>query len=218
MDAIKTSSTTQASAEAIKAASDAFNATWSPTADASRLNIIGEKGSQGDPKGPETTPVDSNPEIERLKKALDKATKEAGDYRKQLQARMTQDELARQEAEQKQNDLQEKYNELLRRSTIADHTAKYMAMPGYDEKLARNTAEALYDGDMDKVFANQQKANEAYAKQLLAEQMRSMTPPAGGGSEQTEPDNIRLAKELGKLKAQRTQQANDTLKRFMRKE
>lgn len=183
-------------------------------------NIVGAKGeSVGDPKGPEgnAEATEHNPEIERLKRALEKANKEAGDYRKQLQARMTQEELARQEAEQKHNELQEKYNELLRSSTIANHMAKYLTMPGYDEKLAMSTAEALFDGDVDKVLANQQKANEAYAKQLKADAMKNMTPPAGGsGEEQPESDAIRLAKELGQKKAQAAKTSDDIMKQFMR--
>lgn len=99
---------------------------------------------------------------------------------------MTTEESAKADADKAMQDLQEKYNELLKSSTIANHTARYLALPGYDEKLARETAEALFNGDMDKVFENQQKANAAREKELLAEQTRNSPQPKGAGSGETE--------------------------------
>ena len=70
------------------------------------------------------------------KETADKYASEAADYKKQLKSRMSAEEAAKTEQDNAMKDLQEKYNDLLKRSTIANHTAKYMAMPGYDEKLA----------------------------------------------------------------------------------
>ena len=53
---------------------------------------------------------------------------------------------------------------------------------GYDEKLAAETAKALADGDMEKVFANQaihlENVKKAAAAAALANDPK---PPAGGG-------------------------------------
>ena len=111
--------------------------------------------------------------------------------------------------------LEDKYTELLRKSTIAEHTARYIAMPGYDEKLARETAEALFDGKMDVVFANQQKANAAYEKKLRADLVKQDPKPdgAGGGTEEKD-EAVEFAKKLGKQRADALKNANEGLKHY----
>ena len=109
------------------------------------------------------------------KATADKYATEAADLKKQLRARQTDEEAAKAEAEAKRLETEQKYKELLRKSTVSDYARKYMAQ-GYEEKLALETAAALYDGDTDKVFANQQKAMEAYEKRIKADAMRGMTP------------------------------------------
>src|SRR5699024_2153623 len=102
-------------------------------------------------------PVDMSQFVD--KKVFDAKATEAANLSKQLKAKMTDDEAAKAQADADRKALEDKYTELLRKSTIAEHTARFIAMPGYDEKLARETAEALFDGNMDKGFENQQKAN-----------------------------------------------------------
>lgn len=70
------------------------------------------------------------------KDTADKYATEAAELKKQLKSRMTDDEAAKAQADADRKALEDKYTELLRKSTIAEHTARYIAMPGYDEKLA----------------------------------------------------------------------------------
>ena len=51
---------------------------------------------------------------------------------------------------------------------------------GYDEKLARASAEAIVKGDMATVFANQKAHVDAREKALRAELLKETPPPAGG--------------------------------------
>lgn len=55
---------------------------------------------------------------------------------------MTAEETAAAEAKAAQEKLQNDYNALLKENTISKNVAKYIAL-GYDEKLAKSTAEAL---------------------------------------------------------------------------
>lgn len=148
------------------------------------------------------------------KHQFDKAASDLAEAKKQLKSRMTEDEAAKEKATQELTDIQEKYNELLKTSTIANHTARYMAMPGYDEKLARDTAEALFNGDMDKVFENQKKANSAYERQLKADAMRGMKSPQGGENGSVS-DAVKIAQRLGKERAAENKAANDAMKHYM---
>ncbi len=150
------------------------------------------------------------------KDVADKYASEAAAYKKQLTARMTDEEAAKAQSDQAMQELQEKYNALLRDSTIANHTAKYLSLPGYDEKLARETAEALFNGDMDRVFQNQQKANQAYERKLKADLLRATPVPdgAGPGNEEEKP-GVKLAMALGKAKADSQKASDDILKHYM---
>lgn len=114
------------------------------------------------------------------KAVLDKKASEAADLSKQLKARMSEDEAkAAQEAEEKAKMLA-RIEELERERAVHTYTTSYLAM-GYDEKLAKSTAEAMAKGDMDTVFANQKVFTEGREKALKAELLKSTpTPPAGG--------------------------------------
>lgn len=149
------------------------------------------------------------------KDTADKYATEAAELKKQLKSRMTDDEAAKAQADADRKALEDKYTELLRKSTIAEHTARYIAMPGYDEKLARETAEALFDGDMERVFANQQKANAAYEKKLRADLVKQDPKPSGAGGGNEEKDEaVEFAKKLGKQRADALKNANEGLKHY----
>ena len=158
-------------------------------------------------------PVDMSQFVD--KKVFDAKATEAANLSKQLKAKMTDDEAAKAQADADRKALEDKYTELLRKSTIAEHTARFIAMPGYDEKLARETAEALFDGNMDQVFENQQKANTAYEKKLRAEMVKQDPKPDGaGGDDQKKDTAVELARNLGKQRADALKSANEGLKNY----
>lgn len=169
-------------------------------------------------------------EIESAKAARDKAMSETAEHKrknaelqKQLQGKMTEDEAAAAERQAQWNELvatnkaqAERIQKLELASTEAAYKAKYLAMPGFDEKLAEETAKAMASGDMDKVFANQQKANEAYKKQVQAEMIKGDPKPGGaGGGEGGEPDNVTWARNRAKQRAEAMKAGNDNMKKFM---
>lgn len=158
-------------------------------------------------------PVDMSQFVD--KKVFDAKATEAANLSKQLKAKMTDDEAAKAQADADRKALEDKYAELLRKSTIAEHTTRFIAMPGYDEKLARETAEALFDGNMDRVFENQQKANAAYEKKLRAEMVKQDPKPDGaGGDDQKKDTAVEFAKKLGKQRADALKSANEGLKNY----
>ena len=158
-------------------------------------------------------PVDMSQYVD--KKTFDAKASEAANLSKQLKAKMTDDEAAKAQADADRKALEDKYAELLKKSTVAEHTARFIAMPGYDEKLARETAEALFDGNMDKVFENQQKANAAYEKKLRAEMVKQDPKPDGaGGDDQKKDTAVEFARNLGKQRADALKNANEGLKHY----
>ena len=118
-------------------------------------------------------------EITKLKQSVSKANSEAAAYKKQLRAKQSEEEAQASTIKEQLDKLTEE-NEGLRKSiALTDNKSKLIAM-GYDEKLALDTAQAIVDGDMTKVLANQVKFNEAQKQNIIAEHMRNMEHPAGG--------------------------------------
>ena len=85
-------------------------------------------------------PVDTKNLVK--KEDFDKVMSEASSYKKQLKEKMTAEETAAAEAKAAQEKLQNDYNALLKENTISKNVAKYIAL-GYDEKLAKSTAESV---------------------------------------------------------------------------
>lgn len=127
-----------------------------------------------------------NPDAERLKAAVSKANSEAAELKRQLKARMTEDEQKEAERAAKEAEKDALLESLKKDKAISDSKAKFLGL-GYDEKLAAETAKALADGDMEKVFANQgihlENVKKAAAASALAGDPK---PPAGSGATKDE--------------------------------
>lgn len=154
-------------------------------------------------------------EIARLKNALSKANSESAELKKQLRSRMSEDEAAKADNDAKWAEMEEKVARLEREKTESIYKAKYLAMPGFDEKLAEETAKAMAAGNTDKVFENQQKAYATYEKQLRAELVKKDPRPdgAGGGSDDKSAGE-KIAERIGKNRAEAATSANEILKHF----
>ena len=126
-------------------------------------------------------PTDNSAEIEGLKNALSKSNSEAADFKKQLREKMSADELKAKEDAEKQEKLQNDYDALVKKVTISENKAKLLAL-GYEDKLATETAEAMANGELDKVFANQKKHLEAVDKKIRQDILKDTPKPDGGNS------------------------------------
>lgn len=121
-------------------------------------------------------------ELARQKAALDKATKEAGDYKKQLRAKQTAEEAAAEEAKTQQEALMKELETLRKERAVASTTAKILPLVG-DNTVAGQIAEYLYGADdVDSALAAIQKAWTAKEKALRLE-FGKIPPPGVGGSD-----------------------------------
>ena len=118
------------------------------------------------------------------KAQFDKASSELAAKKRELAERMSAEEQAQLAAKEAQEDLQNKYAALLRESTIAKHKAKLLGL-GYEEKLAEDTAKAIADGDVDKVFTNQKLHQEAFEKTIRSAVLADTPRPVPDGSGNT---------------------------------
>ena len=102
---------------------------------------------------------DNSAELERYKNAVSKANSEAAEWKKKHNAQLTADDKEKQEREEELANLRTEIGELRKERAVTSYKAKFLGL-GYDEALAEDTAKALAEGDMDKVFVNQKKHNE----------------------------------------------------------
>ena len=157
------------------------------------------------------------------KELLDKAASEAAGYKKQLREKMTADEAAeadrlakQQEADERYQALQTELETLKKQNVIGEYKARLIGL-GYEEKLAGETAKAMADGDMQKVFANQAKFMEARDKAQKAEALKRMSGPQGGGEDggaDNPEDPVAIAKALGKARAESGKNTQSILDRY----
>lgn len=113
------------------------------------------------------------------KSVFDKKASEAADLGKKLRERMTEEEAkAIKEAEEKAA-LLARVEQLEQEKAVGTYTNAYLAM-GYDEKLAKATAEAMAKGDTDTVFKNQKTHQENREKALRTELLKETPSPAPG--------------------------------------
>ena len=125
---------------------------------------------------------DNTVELERLKKANDKLSSESAEWKRKHNALLSEEEKKKQEDADKLAQMEKELSDLRKDKTISEYKAKLIAQ-GYDEALASDTAQAMADGDTAKVFANQGKFLEDYAKKVKADAMKKTPkPPAGDGS------------------------------------
>ena len=133
-------------------------------------------------------PTEGN-ELKRLKELLSKANSEAANYKNQLRNKMSEEEKRIADEKEAREKLIQQNQELSKKIAISENSAQLLSM-GYDAELAVKTAEALYSGDLQTVFANQKAFIEKREQDLKAELMRGTPKPKPG----TTPEGMTLEK------------------------
>ena len=118
------------------------------------------------------------------KEVFDKTASELSNTKKQLRDKMSADEIKAKEDAEKMEEIIKERDALLREKNIATNKAKFLSL-GYDENLANDTAEAMVNGELDKVFANQKKHLEAVEKKIRADVLKDTPSPEGGNGSET---------------------------------
>lgn len=114
------------------------------------------------------------------KETFDKTASELATKKKELKAKMTEDEAKKiAEAEEKEQ-LQARIAELETKEKISTNKAQFLAL-GYDEATANSTAKALVDGDLKTVFTNLKLHQEAYEKKVRADILAETPRPDNVG-------------------------------------
>ena len=127
------------------------------------------------------------------KAVFDKTASELASVKKQLREKQTDEEAKAAERAAKDAEIMAELEALRREKLVGTYVTSYMAM-GYDEKLAKATAEAMAKGDTETVFKNQKLHLENREKALRTELLKQTPPPAGGN-----PDTAMKKEEFVKM-------------------
>lgn len=122
---------------------------------------------------------DNAAELSRQKNAISKANSDAAQWKKKYNDMLSEDERKKQEQADSIAAMQKELDELRTAKTVSEYKAKFVAQ-GYAEDLADDTAKALASGDSAKVFANQQKFLDEYAKKVKSDILKGTPAPHGG--------------------------------------
>lgn len=124
--------------------------------------------------------MDKSEMKEYVPKALfDKASSDAADYKKKWRGALSAAEQKEQDEKDRQVAMENELNQLRRESAISGYEKNYISL-GYDEKSAKEVAEAMYDGDMETVFRIQKKQQDDFAKATESRLMKNMSNAPSG--------------------------------------
>lgn len=158
-------------------------------------------------------------DMAKQKAALDAATKEAGDYRKALRAKQTQEEIDAETKKEAEEKTARELEELRRKVAKAESTKSVMAKLSVDEDTAGKIAESLVGCDnIENALLLIQKTWAAKEKALRLEFGKIPGPGTGGSNEENAEENaaIEMAKRLGRDRAASNKSITDGLKGYIR--
>ena len=118
------------------------------------------------------------------KSVFDKKASEAADLGKKLRERMTDEEAKATKDAEERAALIERAEKAENALAVSNYVAAYVGM-GYDESLAKSTAEAMVKGDTATVLKNQKIHLDNREKALKAELLKQTPPPAPGNPDAT---------------------------------
>ncbi len=132
----------------------------------------------------ETDKGNNDDEIAKLKAALNKASSEASDFKKQLREKMSAEEKEKAEKEAADKAKDELIAQLQKEQSVANYTAKLIAL-GINEADAKKTAETMPSGLDDTFFATFNNFKGDIERKVKAEITKG-TPRPDGGSDKDE--------------------------------
>lgn len=158
-------------------------------------------------------------ELARQKEAINKATREAADYKRQLRAKQSAEEIAAEEKKAADEARDKEIEELRKEVAKARIVKNVMGKFGTDEEASNKISEYLYGAaDIENALTEIQRAWTAKEKALRLEFGKIPAPGAGNanGEDAEAQKAIKLAQEIGRERALSGKSVKDTLGSYVR--
>lgn len=130
------------------------------------------------------------------KDTFDKTASELAKAKKDLKAKMTEEEQKAIEAKEARERIETELAELKKEKALAEHKARFLAN-GYSDELATSSAKAMLDGDYDTFFKNQATFQTELESKFKSDMLAKTPYPKGGG----EKHNVMTLKDFRSLPA-----------------
>ena len=124
-------------------------------------------------------------EIAKLKRANDKLSSEAADYKRKYRDTLSEQEQASMEKAEREAEKEEQYKRLLKENTVFKSEKNFLVL-GYDEKQAHDAAVAQYDGDFDTLYRIQKDVQDSLITKQKEEWLKTRPQVQSGGSKEQE--------------------------------
>jgi hypothetical protein len=125
------------------------------------------------------------------KELYDRTASELAAKKKELAAKMTEDELKEAERQASEMAMKAELETLRKEAAVSKHKAEFIGN-GYDEKLAEEAAKAFADGDMAKFIAAHKSFVENIQKAAKAAALADGDPPPAGKNDPPKGDRAKL--------------------------
>ena len=133
---------------------------------------------------------------EKLKGHFDRVSSEESKYKKDYQAKLTDEEVKKIELEERQAEKDKEFEEMKNKLATIEATKRYIAF-GFDEKEAEECAKAETTNDMDSILKHIKSLNEANLKKKEAEWLNNRPDPKVGGTLDNEMDDFEKGFAMG---------------------
>lgn len=178
-----------------------------------------ETGNEADAKALEAQIEQLKADLLKQKNALDKATSEAGDLRKELRSKLTQEEIDAQSKKEAEEKAAKELEELRREVARAKSTKSVMSKLALDEDAAGKIAECMAGcEDIENALLLIQKAWTAKEKALRLEYGKIPGPGGAGSGEEDAEEKaaLEIARRIGRSRAENDRSVAEGLKGYMR--
>lgn len=158
-------------------------------------------------------------DLAKQKEAINKATKEAAEYKRALRAKQSAEEIAAEEKKAADEATQKEIEELRREVARAKTVKNVMSRLGTDEEVSGKIAEYLYGAeDIENALIELQRAWAAKEKALRLEYGKVPAPGAGGanGEDAEMQKAIKLARDMGRERAESGKSLKERLGGYIR--
>jgi len=124
--------------------------------------------------------------LDKQKRATDKASSEAADFKRQLRDKMSADEQAEADRNAKFEEMKAELETYKKQSRIAEYKTSALAL-GYSEELATKRATAMFDNDFNALADIDKQFLVAHDKEMTAKAIENTSqPPASGNGTKAE--------------------------------
>ncbi len=120
-------------------------------------------------------------EIKHYKELVSKANSEAASFKKALRDKMSEQEKAEIERQEKMQAMEDELKTLKEEKTLADYTAKFVSQ-GYAADVASVNAKAFLDGDLETILKNQKALLDGAIASEKSKLVKATPKPEGGSA------------------------------------